>query len=113
MKLSSELLRLWTFLETNFTSTAPAVDCFGVPCYPWSQEAVAWDSTGVLEKEYYDPIANKYHKHYNIVIKALRECMYHQRNIPDDLEYESDIHVIWWGAILTALADEGSHRRRI
>jgi len=106
MKLSSELLRLWGILEPNFTSAAPAVDCFGVACRPWEQAAIAWDSVGILEKEYYDPVNGKYGKPYDEIRKLMRECAGVQNRICTDEEYEAEVHALWWGCILTAIADE-------
>lgn len=114
MKISAEMIRIWNFLEENFTSLSTAIDCFGYPCRAWSQEAVAWDATGVLEYWFYDPTTNKYDKRYDEVVKLLRQCASAQNklkldSIYDDQtreEYMADLHSQWWGAILTAKAIE-------
>ena len=110
MRLSAALLNAWQIIESNYSSTAPAVDCFGIACRPWEQAAIAWDTVGVLEKLYYDPVTNKYSKDYDQVIAILRQCMGAQNQVPGELDEESDVHAIWWGAILTAQADEKQNR---
>ena len=112
MKLSSTLLEIWNELEQNFTSTATAVDCFGKRCWAWDQAAVAWDSVGILEKHFFSPDTGKYSKHYNEVVKILQECMRAQNALGPDLEYDADVHAMWWGAILTARVDEQTNKRK-
>lgn len=106
MRLSVALIQAWEQLEQNFTSTATAVDCFGKPCFAWEQAAVAWDGVGILEKIYFNPETGKYSKPYTDIINILRECRGAQARLDLDTDYESEVHALWWGAILTAQVDE-------
>jgi hypothetical protein len=106
MRLSTALLQAWEHLEKNPTTTAPAVDCFGKYCEPWSPFAVAWDTVGILEKLYYNTDTGKYNKGYDELVDILRECQQYQSTIKDLPDQYSEMHALWWGSILTAQIDE-------
>jgi hypothetical protein len=106
VKLSTSLLEAWALLEKDFTTTAPAVDCFMKYCEPWSKHAVAWDTCGILERLYYNPQTGKYGKGYEEIVKILRECQGAHNDLKFELDPEGEVHALWWGAILTAQIDE-------
>lgn len=107
MKISNQLIELYTELCANYSPDAVAVDQYDNKCFPWEPCAVAWDTHGLLEKHFYNIETNKYNKSYDPIQKILAESL---GGIKDQLDDHPDphmqVHARWWGAILAALADE-------
>lgn len=107
MKLSNRLSELYEELCSNYSPTFTAADADGKKCFAWEPQAVAWDTCGILEKNFYNPETGKYGKGFDEVRLKLRESL---AGINDCLDKHADpymqIHAQWWGAIWGALAEE-------
>jgi hypothetical protein len=101
VKYSNTLKRLYSDVCKDYVSEYNAVDSTNKPVDAWHPDAVAWSTIGLLEREYYTPDTGKYDKQYFPIVELLQGTQCH--NYPDA---ELAEHGRWWGAILTALADE-------
>lgn len=107
MKISHRLTLLYEELCANYSADAIAVDAANKKCFAWEPQAVAWDTCGMLEKHFFNPETGKYSKEYAPIIQLFRESLSGIRNTLDTHpDPYIQVHANWWGAILTALADE-------